>query len=182
MIYIGYVILPESVKLDTFYNIKGHECYEVKRSMELARCLCPISQTLLIRHSCILTSSGPQWWVSDHTLTSPFNRAASISYLSLKHVFCLSTSSHRCSGYEFLRVRLWSRNTGYDQAYLVRCGVCLRLGSSGLDPVSPEEHLPSLHKSCWGLRRSYGWLLPMTGPHGHMAVLPTRCLSVMYAR
>lgn len=76
----------------------------------------------------------------------------------------------------------WAQTTGYDQAYLVRCGVCLRLGSSGLDPVSPEEHLPSIHKSCWGLRRSCGGLLPVTGPQGHMAELLTRCLSSMYAR
>lgn len=41
--------------------------------------------------------------------------------------FLFSPSFPRCSGYEFLTVRLRSTKTGYDQAYLVRCGVCLRL-------------------------------------------------------
>lgn len=100
-------------------------------------------------------------------LPSTWLLAASFSYLCFKRVW--SSSSHRCFCQEFLRARLWITNTGYNRAYLVRCGVCFRLGSSGLDPVNPEEQLPSVHKSCRGAVEGYTLWLGCMDPRPHFS-------------
>lgn len=67
-----------------------------------------------------------------------------------------------------------------DVAESLSCQVC-SLGNGGLDPVNPEERLPSVHKSRAELRRGFHPVAEIRGP---VAALLTRCLdlSVIYHR